>query len=252
MASPSRQSRNRLFSEFPQDAVAKLRRTEERVSLAHVLFEFGEDAKDAFFPHQGTVVSLVRTSMDGGEVEVGIVGGDGFTEIHSFLASSSYRARAIVQAAGVVTRVSLAALRELAAADAPARTLLLAYVAAHMEQVTQNALCNGIHTIEQRLAKWLLIMRDRVGADTLQLTHEFLAQMLGIRRSGVTVAVGALTDYGLIEHSRNKIVLLKPSAIQSRACDCYTAIASVFEAFDAHLRNPGSAKSDGDRGPSAQ
>src|SRR5687768_17490500 len=102
------------------------------------------------------------------------------------------------------------------------RALLLGYVAAHMEQVAQNALCNGIHTIEQRLSKWLLIMRDRVGSDTLHLTHEFLAQMLGIRRSGVTVAVGTLTDAGLIEHARNRIVLLKPSAIEKRACDCYT------------------------------
>ena len=97
MASPSAQSRNRLLSALPQDALAGLRGKEERVSFADVLFEFGEDAEEAFFPHQGAVISLVRTSMDGGEVEVGIVGSDGFTEIHSFLASSSYRARAIVQ-----------------------------------------------------------------------------------------------------------------------------------------------------------
>jgi len=206
--------------------------------FARVLFEFGEQAREAFFPHQGAVVSLIRTSIDGGEVEVGIVGGDGFTEIHSFLASPSYRARGVAQAEGLVTRVSLAALRDLVAADEMARTLLLGYVAAHVEQVAQNALCNGIHTIEQRLAKWLLIMRDRVGSDTLHLTHEFLAQMLGIRRSGVTVAVGALTDHGLIAHGRNRIVLQKPSAIKSRSCDCYTAIAEVLESFDAQLQNP--------------
>jgi CRP-like cAMP-binding protein len=252
MVSPSNQARNRLLSALPQEAVASLRTTEERVSFARVLFEFGENAKEAFFPDQGTVVSLVRTSMDGGEVEVGIVGGDGFTEIQSFLAPSSYRARGVVQGEGVVTRVSLAALRDLAASDQTARELLLAYVAAHMEQVAQNALCNGIHTIQQRLSKWLLIMRDRVGSDTLHLTHEFLAQMLGIRRSGVTVAVGTLTDAGLIEHARNRIVLLKPSAIEKRACDCYTTIAAVLESFNAQLENPRSSKSDRDRGRSAR
>lgn len=246
------QLRNRLFAALSEEGSANLHPREERVPFATVLFEFGEDAKDAFFPHQGTVISLVRTSMDGGEVEVGIVGGDGFSEIQSFLASASYRARGVVQAEGAVTRVSLAALRDLVASNKDARTLLLGYVAAHMEQVTQNALCNGIHTIEQRLAKWLLIMRDRVGSDTLHLTHEFLAQMLGIRRAGVTVAVGALSDGGFIEHTRGRIVLLKPEAIVRRACDCYTTITAVLESFDAQLQNPRLATRDHDRDQSSQ
>lgn len=183
------------------------------------------------------MVSLIRGSLDGGEVEVGLVGGEGFTEVHSLLASSTYRAQAVVQAEGTVSRVSLAALRDCLTSDENARTLLLGYVSVHMEQVTQNALCNGIHTIEQRLAKWLLIMRDRTHDDTLHLTHEFLAQMLGTRRSGVTVAINLLSDYGLIEHARNRIVLLKRAAIQERACDCYTEIAGVLQSFNAQLQS---------------
>ena len=189
-----------------------------------------------FFPHVGTVFSLIRGSLDGGEVEVGVVGGEGFAEVHSVLASSTYRAQAVIQNEGFVSRVPLPSLRGLLASDASARTLLLGYTSVHLEQITQNALCNGVHNIEQRLSKWLLIMRDRVGADTLHLTHEFLAQMLGIRRSGVTVAVGLLSDFGLIEHGRNRIVLRKPAAIEERACGCYGEITDVIDEFNAQLR----------------
>lgn len=227
---------NRLLSAFPQEVTAHLNAREERLSFGHVLFQVGQEATEAFFPHERAVVSLIRASLDGGEVEVGLVGDEGFTEVHSLLGSPSYRAQGVVQAEGTVSRVSLAALRDLLASDETVRRLLLAYVSVHMEQVTQNALCNGLHTIEQRLAKWLLIMRDRVRDDTLHLTHDFLAQMLGIRRSGVTIAVGMLSDYGLIEHARNRIVLLKRSAIQERACDCYTEIAAVLESFSAQLQ----------------
>jgi CRP-like cAMP-binding protein len=229
-------TQNCLLLAFPPDVAAHLNGKQERMPFAHVVFQFGEEAKEAFFPQKGTVISLIRGSLDGGDVEVGVVAREGFTEIHSLLASPSYRAQGIVQAEGLVTRVSLAALRDVLGSDQAARNLLLGYVSVHLEQVTQNALCNGIHTIEQRLSKWLLIMRDRVGNDTLHLKHEFLAHMLGIRRSGVTVAVGKLTDCGLIEHARNKIVLLKPSAIEERACDCYAAITDVHEAFNARLR----------------
>lgn len=182
------------------------------------------------------MVSLIRGSLDGGEVEVGIVGGEGFTEVHSVLASPTYRAQGVVQAGGGFSRVSLAAVRDCLASDESARTLLLGYVSLHMEQVTQTALCNGLHTIEQRLAKWLLLMRDRVHDDTLTLTHEFLAQMLGTRRSGVTVAINGFSDYGLIEHSPNRIVLVKRAAVQERACDCYKEIASVLQSFGAQLQ----------------
>ena len=129
------------------------------------------------------------------------------------------------------------ALHDLFATDETVRKLLLSFVALHLEQVTQNALCNGIHSIEQRLSKWLLLMRDRIGDDTLHLTHEFLAQMLGIRRSGVTVAVGMLTDYGLIEHARNRIILLNRSAVKERACDCYNELAGALETYNAQLQD---------------
>lgn len=234
---PPPPTHNHLLSAFPRDAVAHLNAREDQVPFGQVLFQSGEEAKEAFFPHEGTVVSLIRASLDGGEVEVGIVGREGFTEVHSLLASSSYRAQGIVQAAGAVSRVRLDALRDLLGSDQTVRTLLLHYVSVHIEQVTQNAVCNGLHTVEQRLSKWLLLMRDRVGDDTLHLTHDFLAQMLGIRRSGVTVAVGSLTDFGLIEHSRNRIVVLKPSAIKERACDCYTEITAALESFNAQLQS---------------
>jgi CRP-like cAMP-binding protein len=231
-------AQNHLLAAFPPQAVAELHEMQEPTPRGRVLFEPGEEAGHAFFPHEGTVISLVRVSADGGEVEVGVVGGEGFTEVHTLLASSSYRTRGVVQAEGSVSRVPLAALRDLLGSDQAVRTFLLSYVSFHIEQVAQNALCNGVHAIEQRLAKWLLIMRDRAGKDTLHLTHEFLAQMLGIRRSGVTVALGILGDHALIEHARNRIVLLDPAAIEERACDCYSEMASVLASFFAKLPPP--------------
>jgi CRP-like cAMP-binding protein len=231
-------AQNRILAALPRQVAAGLRVTQERTPLGLELFETGQPASDVFFPDEGTVVSLIRVASDGHEVEVGVVGGEGFAEVHSLLASSSYRTRGIVQAEGGVSRISLMALRDLLGSDQAARTLLLSYVSLHIDQVAQNALCNGVHTIEQRLAKWLLIMRDRAGTDTLQLTHEFLAQMLGIRRSGVTVALGVLGDDALIEHARNRIVLLKPAAIEERACDCYAEMTSVLESFCAQLPPP--------------
>lgn len=204
--------------------------------MAQKLFKSDEVATIAFFPHIGTVISLVRSAADGGEVEVGVVGGEGFTEIQPLLSRSTHRTEGVVQNEGAISRVALTALREVFGADAPTRELLLLYTSVHMDQVTQNTLCNGLHSIEQRLAKWLLIMRDRSGSDELHLTHELLSHMLGIRRAGVTVAVGTLADYGLVEHTRNRILILKPAAVAERACDCYRAISGFLEGFRAHLR----------------
>jgi CRP-like cAMP-binding protein len=135
-------SQNYLLSAFPRHVTAQLNAREERAPFGQVLFQTGQEAKDAFFPHEGTVVSLIRSSLDGGEVEVGLVGGEGFSEVHSLLASSSYRAQGVVQAEGSVSRVSLRALRDVLGSDPAARSILLAYVSVHMDQVTQNALCN--------------------------------------------------------------------------------------------------------------
>ena len=246
---PTTPPANRLLSAFSRDVIASLNVQEDRLPFGRVVFQTGEEAKEAFFPHDGTVLSLIRGSLDGGEVEVGLVGGEGFSDVHALLASPTYRSQGVIQAEGLVSRVSLVALRNLLTSDENARTLLLGFVCAHIEQVTQNALCNGVHTIEQRLAKWLLLMRDRIHDDTLHLTHEFLAQMLGTRRSGVTVAINMLNDYGLIEHARNRIVLLKRAAIQERACDCYTEISSVLESFGAQLqRRPHLVRDEDDPG----
>jgi CRP-like cAMP-binding protein len=236
MAISSDGTQNRLLTALSKETFSRLEPRVETLPLSHVVFQTGEEVRDVIFPHEGTVVSLIRGSLDGGEVEVGLVGCHGYTEVHSVLGATAHRTEGVIQAKGKVSRVSVDRVREVIGSDARCRALLLSYVSVHLDQVTQNAVCNGLHNIEQRLSKWLLLMRDRVGSDTLNLTHEFLAQMLGIRRSGVTTAVGMLSEYGLIEHARNRIVLLKRPAIEERACGCYREIRAAVEAFDGQLR----------------
>jgi CRP-like cAMP-binding protein len=224
-------ARNKLLASLSPAVLARLKPRAERMRFADTLFQHDDAAVDAFFPHAGSVISLIRGSSDGSEVEVGLVGGDGFADVHTLLASPTHRVQAVVQATGFVSRVSLERLRQVLSDDGVTRARLLAWVSTHLEMVTQNALCNATHGVEERLCKWLLIMRSRVGADTLTLTHEFLAHMLGVRRSGVTVAVGMLTDLGLIEHARNRIVITKPSAVEARSCGCYDEISRATAKF---------------------
>jgi hypothetical protein len=119
------------------------------------------------------------------------------------------------------------------------RTLLLAYVGLFVEHAIQSVVCNRVHSIEQRLSKWLLIIRDRVGSDVFDLSHDFMSKILGIQRSGVTLAIGALTDQGFIAHSRRHVDIRDANGLKERACECYSLMLDKLNDYRAHLR-PGS------------
>jgi CRP-like cAMP-binding protein len=135
------------------------------------------------------------------------------------------------------TMVSVSALREAADADTAVRGNLLEFVSLFLEQVTQNAVCNRLHLIERRLAKWLLIVRDRVGSDELQITHDFLSHMLGVHRPGVSIAVNDLAMDGIIENRRSRIVIRIPEGLVERSCECHAVIAQRLQAFTAKLKS---------------
>jgi CRP-like cAMP-binding protein len=225
---------NALLGAFPAEVRRSLDVAEQYHKSHDVLFGADELPQWADFPHHGTVISLTRTTADGTTVEVGIVGWEGVAAVQSLLLPQRSGTDAVAQVAGGGSRVRLETLRAALNDSAPVRELLLAFAGGFIAQVSQHATCNRVHTIEQRLAKWLLTVRDRIDTDDVDLTHDFLAQMLGTRRAGATVAVGALTLDGFIEHSRRRVRIVDREGLEARACECYRIIVDAMPRLPGH------------------
>lgn len=224
---PSGSNLNSLLDRFPEDVRRRLDAVAERYSSHEVLYEGDQLAEWVHFPHFGTMVSLTRTTEDGTTVEVGIIGWEGVTAVQALLLPRPAGITAVVQIAGDASRISLKTLRTVMNENATARELLLAFAGSFMAQVSQHATCNRVHTIEQRLAKWLLAARDRTASDDMDLTHDFLSHMLGTRRAGATVAAGALALDGLIEQRRGGLRITDREGLEARACECYRALHEI-------------------------
>ena len=200
--------------------------------LGTVLLEEGTPATHAYFPVLPAVISLLKQDAEGGTVEVGVVGHEGFASVSALLNPDTQIDRALVQSEGSFLRVESAVLFSLFDSEKELRHVMLEYVNYFTLQVAQTALCNRLHRIERRLARWLLMMRDRVGSNDLKLTQEFLSDMLGARTAGVNEAVQSLSRAGLIRHSRNRVLILDGPGLQNSACECYSAIRSEFERIE--------------------
>jgi CRP-like cAMP-binding protein len=193
--------------------------------ISIVLSDADQTPRHVYFPHTGAVASVLRTTEQGTAVETGLIGSEGLISVHSVIAKAApTRSQTIVQAAGKFTRVTSDAARSHFQTDVTFRDRVLAYTSSFLNQITQHTVCNRLHSIEQRLAKWLLAMRDRVGNDELHMTHEFLAHMLGIHRPGVSIAISALEIDGLIVHSRNRIHIRDGEGMLLRTCECYAVV----------------------------
>lgn len=220
-------SGNTLLNSFPDDVRQRLNLIVEDHDVNAKLIDADSAPKWLYFPHFGAVVSLTRSSETGATVEVGIVGFEGLVSPHALLAPMTVGADAVVQVSGRVSRARIETVREVLDTDAGARQRMHAFAGVFLTQVSQHAFCNRLHSIEQRLAKWLLGVHDRIESNEMDLTHDFLAHMLGIRRSGVTIAVGEFEKDGLIQHARNSITLVDREGMEARACECYGVIAEA-------------------------
>jgi len=221
---------NCLLAALAPDDMARLRPHLELVLLSQrqVLSEPRKLIEHAYFPRQG-FVSLVQPMADKSMVEVGIIGREGFVGSPILLGAGMSPVMAMVQAPGEALRIPASVLLKGAADSGELSGLLLRYVQALHVQVTQTAACNGRHALAERLARWLLTAHDRVAGDDLPLSHEFLAMMLGMRRSGVTVAVGALKKAGLIDNGHARITILDRQGLEAAACECYRAVRDEYE-----------------------
>ncbi|MBD1945516.1 Crp/Fnr family transcriptional regulator, partial [Coleofasciculus sp. FACHB-712] len=177
---------------------------------------------------QQGIVSLLSVLEDGSTVEAGMVGNDGMVGLPIILGGNKTSNRALVQVAGNGIRMKAEQLRSEFKRGGALQSLLLRYTQALLTQVSQGVACNRLHTIEERLARWLLTVQDRVESDQFPLTQEFIAQMLGTRRSGVTVAAGTLSKAGTIRYSRGKITILNQGDLEAISCECYGIIKAEF------------------------
>jgi CRP-like cAMP-binding protein len=222
---------NRLLATLPPDEYARLtaRMTDTAFQLRDVVYRANGPVPYVYFPRSG-VLSCVVVLPDGGAAEVGTVGNEGMAGLPAFLGADTSPTEVICQAAPCeMWRMEAAAFRAEAGRDGPFRTLLGRYAQCYLTQVGQTAACNALHGVEERLARWLLMTHDRVGADDLPLTQEFLALMLGVRRASVTVVASALQHAGLIRYQRGRIAVLDRAGLEAASCDCYRMVRAEFD-----------------------
>ena len=217
---------NLLLAALPRKSYAELLPGLTPVELAfgHVLYEPGQMIDQVYFPGD-SMVSLLTLVEDHLALEVGLVGFEGMVGSPLVLGVDRSPVRALVQGSGSAMRMSAASFRSALRRSPPLQRVLLRYVHALMSQVTQTAACNRFHLVEARLARWLLMTRDRMRSDSFRLTQDFLSHMLGVRRVGVTEAAGALQRRKLIEYSRGVIGILNGRGLEAAACSCYRIVS---------------------------
>ncbi|WP_341526829.1 Crp/Fnr family transcriptional regulator [Nostoc sp. UHCC 0302] len=198
------------------------------LSIHQVLYEAAEPITHVYFPSKA-VVSIVTTMEDGSTAEVGLASSEGMVGIPVILGDSITTTTAFVQVAGFGMKIDADIVRTEFNRGGAFQSLLLRYVQAVYTEVAQGCACNRLHTIEERLARWLLTVSDRLESDNFPLTQEFIAQMLGVRRSGVTVAASTLSRAGMISYRRGQINILNREALEITSCECYQVIQNEFE-----------------------
>ncbi len=191
-----------------------------RLNTHHVLHEPGDTLKSAYFPNSG-LVSILSVFPDGKSVEVGLVGKEGFVGWPLVAGFRTAHTRAIVQIEGSVFRIGSEALMAILLESPKLERKLQQFAQILAMQVTQIAACNRLHEVNERLARWLLMSADRIGSNSVPLTQELIAQMLGTRRSSVTVAAGTLQKAGLISHTRGDVQIADRQKLEEAACECY-------------------------------
>jgi CRP-like cAMP-binding protein len=197
-------------------------------SLSEVIYESGERPDYVYFPTTA-IVSLLYTTQDGATVEMGLAGNDGMIGVAIFLGGDTTPSRAVVQIAGSALRISAQLLLEEFSRGGLFQRLLLRYTQALITQISQTAVCNRLHPMEQRLCRRLLSSHDRVNSDELPMTQEFISNILGGRRESVTVAARRLQDAGLIQYARGRIRILNRSGLEAITCECYQTVKNEFD-----------------------
>jgi CRP-like cAMP-binding protein len=200
----------------------------EWLPLGTAVYESGVDLTCVYFPTTA-IVSLLYVLADGSSAEIALVGNDGLVGIALFMGGGSTPSRAVVQSAGWAYRLRAQWVKEEFERAGEMQHLLLRYTQALITQMAQTAVCNRHHSIDQQLCRWLLLSLDRLYSNQLTMTQELIANMLGVRREGVTEAAGSLQAAGLIRYARGHIVVLDRAGIEARCCECYSVVKREYD-----------------------
>ena len=221
---------NHLLAALPAPAYARLLPDLEPIAmpLGWVVYESGGHIGYVYFPTT-SIVSLLYVIESGASAEIAIAGNEGLVGISLFMGGESTPSRAVVQSAGEGYRVKASILIREFALGGELQHLALRYTQALITQMAQTAVCNRHHTLDQQLCRWLLLSMDRLPGNELTMTQELIANMLGVRREGVTVAAGALQAAGLIHYSRGHITILDRKKLEQRVCECYSVVKREFD-----------------------
>jgi CRP-like cAMP-binding protein len=222
--------KNRLLATLPPEEFERILPHLETVSfsLGEVVYESGGQLAHVYFPTT-SIVSLLYVMKNGSSAEMGVAGNDGVVGIALFMGGDSMPNRAVVQSAGSALRMKMKVLQDEFKRGGAFQRLLLRYTQALITQMSQTAVCNRHHTVEQQLCRWLLLIRDRLDSDELVMTQELIANMLGVRREGVTAAAGRLQDKGLIGYARGRIRVLDRRGLEAAVCECYRVVKDEYD-----------------------
>jgi CRP-like cAMP-binding protein len=224
-------SENRLLAALSREEYERLAPQLETVSvsLGDVLFRPDEEIQHVHFPTTA-VVSLLTDLEDGSGMEVGLVGCEGLVGISAILGGSETKV-ATVQASGMSLRARVGKILEEFSKGGQLQAALLRYTHALMTQISQSVVCNSRHQVEGRLARWLLMFHDRIGRDEFELTHEFMASMLGVRRASVSEIANKLQELGLVHYQRGHFTILNRKGLEEFTCECYPVVKEKFDNF---------------------
>ena len=216
---------NYLLAALPRDVFARLEPALELVPLplGQVLYESGDALRHVYFPTD-SIVSLLYVMESGASAEISVVGNEGIIGVAVFMGGESTPSRALVQSAGHAFRLPGQRLKDEFSRHGELMQLLLRYTQALITQMAQTAVCNRHHSVDQQLCRWLLLSLDRLPSNRLTMTQELIANMLGVRREGVTEAAGKLQKLGVIEYARGHITVLDRSKLEQLSCECYAVV----------------------------
>ena len=230
MAVAAHPRQNQLLAALPDAEMARWLPQLELVtlSLGEVLSESGRRFADVYFPTT-SIVSLLYVMENGASAEIAVVGREGIVGVSLFMGGESTTSRAVVQSAGQGFRLKEAEMMKEFNRSGPVLHLLLRYTQALITQMAQTAVCNRHHSLDQQLCRWLLLSLDRLASNRLVMTQELIANMLGVRREGVTEAAGQLHRAGLIEYQRGRITVLDRRRLEQRSCECYAVVKDEYD-----------------------
>lgn len=230
MPDPNDPCQNHLLRALPALEAERLLPRLELVEmpLGHVLYESGSQLRHVYFPTT-SIVSLLYVMADGASAEIAVVGNEGMVGVALFMGGETTPSRAVVQSAGHAYRLKGQFLKDEFTRAAALQHLLLRYTQALLTQMAQTAVCNRHHSVDQQLCRWLLLSLDRLPSNKLSMTQELIANMLGVRREGVTEAAGKLQVAGLIRYSRGHITVLDRPRLEAQCCECYEVVKKEFD-----------------------